>query len=185
MKYPFAFPHTISNPMGELITFHDIEEEDGVKKMTVYNQVQPGSGPPFHVHYKQEESLTVVKGVMGYQIDGQEEKILEAGETVIFHRGQMHRFWNAGSEILECKGWIKPANSLDYFLSGIYSSMSKAGKPEGDPFDSAFLMTRYKSEYDLKEIPAFVKKVIFPITVLIGKFLGKYGHFKDAPKPIK
>lgn len=185
MKYPFTFPHTISNPMGEVLTFHNIEDEDGLKKMIVYNQVQPGSGPPFHVHYKQEESLTVIKGVMGYQIDGQEEKLLKAGETVIFHRGQMHRFWNAGNEVMECKGWVKPANSLDYFLSGIYNSMSKAGKPEGDPFDSAFLLTRYKSEYDLKEIPTFVKKVIFPLTVLIGKSLGKYKHFKDAPKPIK
>ncbi|MEM7102926.1 MAG: cupin domain-containing protein [Bacteroidota bacterium] len=185
MKYPFQFPHTINNPLGEELTFHALEDEDGVKKMIVFNKVQPGSGPPFHVHYKQEESLTVNKGVMGYQIYGQQEHLLKEGESVVFPKGQMHRFWNAGTDVLECSGWVKPANSIDYFLSGIYDSMTKAGKPEGDPFDSAYLMIRYKTEYDLQEIPTFVKKVIFPITVFVGKLLGKYKHFKDAPEPIK
>ena len=46
-------------------------------------------------------------------------------------------------------------------------------------------MTRYRSEYDLKDIPPFVKKVIFPITVAVGKLLGKYSHFKNAPQPLK
>ncbi|HMR43706.1 MAG TPA: cupin domain-containing protein [Saprospiraceae bacterium] len=184
MQYPFKLPHTISNPMGEILTFHSIENENGVKKMIVFNQLQPGAGPPFHVHFKQEESLTVTKGLMGYEVEGQEEKFLKEGETVVFKKGQMHRFWNAGHEPLECKGWIKPANSVDYFLTGIYNSMTKAGNPKGDSFDSAFLMTRYKSEYDIKDIPAFVKKIIFPITVFVGNLLGKYKHFKNAPKPL-
>ena len=184
MKYPFQLPHTIKNPFGESITFLSIVEEDGEKKMTLLNKVSAGSGPPFHVHYKQDESLTVTKGRMGYQIDGQEARYLQEGESAVFKRGQMHRFWNAGDEEMECEGWVKPANTLDYFLTGIYSSMTKAGKAEGDPFDTAFLMTRYKSEYDLKDIPVFVKKVIFPITVVIGKVLGKYKHFRDAPEPI-
>jgi hypothetical protein len=63
--------------------------------------------------------------------------------------------------------------------------MDKAGKQEGDPFDSAYLITRYKTEYDVSVIPGFVKKVIMPITVVIGKLLGKYKHFKDAPEPLR
>lgn len=185
MKYPFQLPHTIENLFGEVLTFHSLEEENGEMKMNVRNKVKPGSGPPFHVHFKQDESLTVAKGTMGYQIDGQKEKTLKEGETIVFSRGTMHRFWNAGDDTLECTGWVKPANSLDYFLTGIYNSMNKAGKGEGDPFDTAFLMTKYKSEYDLKDIPQFVKKVVFPLTVFVGKLLGKYKHFRDAPEPIK
>ncbi|MCO6489810.1 MAG: hypothetical protein J5I98_15445 [Phaeodactylibacter sp.] len=131
----------------------------------------------------------------------------------------MHRFWNAGQDILECEGWVKPAilthawfllyknqrgqymltrpvlwstkpavrqyNSLDYYLTGLYASMDKACKPEGDPFDSAFLVNRYRTEYDVKAIPPFVKKVIFPVTVVIGHLLGKYQHFEGAPEPLK
>lgn len=185
MNYPFQLPHTVENIFGESLTFQAIEEEQGEQKMIVLNKVSPGAGPPFHVHYKQDECLTVTKGRLGYQIDGEEEKFMEEGETVLFERGQMHRFWNAGEEVLECKGWVKPANSLDYFLTGIYTSMNKAGKAEGDPFDSAYLMTRYKTEYDLKDIPTFVKRVIFPLTVMVGKLLGKYKHFRDAPAPLK
>lgn len=185
MNYPFQLPHTIENPFGESLTFQAIVEEDGVGKMIVHNKVSPGAGPPFHVHYKQEECLTVTKGLMGYQVEGDAEKFLKEGETIVFKRGQMHRFWNAGDELLMCEGWVKPANTFDYFITGIYNSMNKAGKAEGDPFDSAFLMTRFKTEYDLKDIPTFVKKVIFPITVVIGKLLGKYKHFEGAPKPVK
>jgi quercetin dioxygenase-like cupin family protein len=185
MNYPFEFPYTTKNLFGESLTFHSIVEENGEKKMIVLNTVSPGAGPPFHVHYKQDESLAVTKGLLGYQIDGEEEKFLKEGESVVFTRGQMHRFWNAGEDVLECEGWVKPANTFDYFITGIYNSMNKAGKAEGDPFDSAFLMTRYKTEYDLKDIPTFVKKVVFPVTVVIGRFLGKYKDFRDAPKAIK
>ncbi|QQS31170.1 MAG: cupin domain-containing protein [Sphingobacteriales bacterium] len=185
MNYPFELPHTIRSPFGEVLIFHAIEHEEGVPKMIVSNKLQPGSGPPFHVHFKQDECLTVMTGLMGYQIENQQEAYLKEGESVMFPKGAMHRFWNAGEVVLECSGYIKPANTIDYFLTGIYRSMEKAGKPEGDLFDSAFLMTRYKTEYDLKDIPVFVKKVIFPVTVFIGNLLGKYKHFENAPKPIK
>lgn len=183
--YPYQLPHTITNPFGEELTFSSIELEGGEKKMIVENRVEPNAGPPFHVHFKQDESLTVTKGKLGYQIQGEEERFLSEGESVTFRRGQMHRFWNAGETMLKCTGWVKPANTVDYFLTALYNSITKANKPEGDPFDSAFLITRYKSEYDVAAIPSFVKKVIMPITVIIGRLLGKYDHFKDAPEPIK
>jgi dihydrofolate reductase len=52
-------------------------------------------------------------------------------------------------------------------------------------FDAAYLITRYATEYDLPEIPQFVKKIIIPITYRIGKLLGKYKHFQHAPDPVK
>ena len=47
-----------------------------------------------------------------------------------------------------------------------------------------FLMTRYQSEYTI-DLPGVVKKIIIPITYSIGKMLGKYEHFKDAPPATK
>ena len=184
IMYPYSYPHKISTDHEEL-TFESLEIENGEKKLIVSNSVKPQMGPPFHVHFKQEESLTVQKGQLGYQVYGQEEKIIHAGESVLFKRGEMHRFWNAGEDILECSGWIKPANSLDFFLTNVYNAMNKSGSPQGDPFDMAFLITRYKREYDMLVIPPFVKKVIMPMTVWVGKILGKYKHFKDAPQPLK
>jgi hypothetical protein len=72
-----------------------------------------------------------------------------------------------------------------FFLSSIYAAQNKSGKAQPEQFDGAFLLTRYSTEYDLPGIPKFVKKVIIPLTYNIGRLMGKYKHFKDAPEPIK
>jgi len=93
-------------------------------------------------------------------------------------------FGNAGDEILNCKGWIKPANTIVFFLSALYAAQNKSGKAQPEAFDAAYLMTRYAKEYDLPEIAGFVKKIILPLTYPIGRMLGKYKKFEDAPEPV-
>ena len=86
--------------------------------------------------------------------------------------------------MLNCKGWVKPANTIVFFLSAIYAAQNKSGKAQPETFDSAYLLTRYAQEYDLPEIPKLVKKTILPLTYWLGRLLGKYKHFKDAPEPV-
>lgn len=181
----FKYPHTIENSIGEKIIFKSVEQLPGGDKVIVESFCKPGAGPAMHTHHKQEEELTVLSGKMGYHILGQEPKFASPGESVLFKRGTPHRFWAEGQEPLHCKGWIQPANSIVFFLSSVYAAQNKSGKGEPEPFDGAYLLTKYSSEYDMPEIPSFVKKVIFPITVFIGGLLGKYKHFKDAPAPLK
>ena len=152
--------------------------------MLVENHVAPGGGPLIHTHWLQDEALTVIDGQLGYQIQGQPKKYAGKGETVFFSKGVPHRFWNDGQEVLHCKGWLKPANTIVFFLSSIYAAQNKSGKAQPEPFDAAYLFIRYSTEYDLPEIPKFVRKIIIPITYTIGKLLGKYKHFKDAPDPV-
>ncbi|MCB0569367.1 MAG: cupin domain-containing protein [Phaeodactylibacter sp.] len=178
-------PYSIENHLGEKLVFKAAVMEDGEEKVIVENFVQPGAGPVMHVHFKQDESLTVLSGKMGYQVLGEEERFAGPGETVRFNRGVPHRFWNAGEDILNCEGWVKPANSFIYFLTALYNAIDKSGKEAPEAFDGAYLVTRYRTEYDLPGIPVFVKRVIMPITVAIGKLLGKYKHFNDAPAPLR
>ena len=180
-----SYPHVIENCIGEKLIFKELQKEADGDRLLVENCVTPGHGPVMHTHWLQDESLTVVKGKMGYQIFGQPEQFANPGETVLFKRGTPHRFWNAGKEDLQCKGWVKPANTIVFFLTSIYAAQNKSGKSQPEKFDGAYLMKRYSSEYDLPEIPGFVKKIIIPITYYIGKMLGKYKHFKDAPEPVK
>ncbi|HEY0676880.1 MAG TPA: cupin domain-containing protein [Chitinophagaceae bacterium] len=179
------FPYTIDNGLGETLVFVKKEIEPDGDRLIVENFVNPGIGPLMHTHWMQDEQLTVVKGRIGYQVLGQPEQFAGEGESVLFKRGVPHRFWNAGNEVLHCKGWVKPANTLIFFLSSIFAAQKKSGKPEPEVFDGAYLITRYKSEYDLPELPKFVKKVIIPATYAVGKVLGKYKHFKNAPEPVK
>lgn len=179
------YPYTIENCVGEKIIFQSVETIDNEEKVILEAFCTPGSGPAMHTHFKQAESLTVVSGKMGWQVYGQEVQYATIGETVLFEKGTPHKFWAEGNETLHCTGWIKPGNSVVYFLSAVYAAQNKSGKGEPDPFDGAYLLTKYASEYDMPEIPSFVKSVIFPITVFFGRLLGKYKHFKNAPTPLK
>ena len=67
---------------------------------------------------------------------------------------------------------------------GIQGCTDKNTNLQPEPFDGAYLLTKYSKEYDMPEIPAFVKKGIMPLMYLIGKALNKYPHFKDAPVPL-
>lgn len=179
-----TYPHTIENANGEKIIFHHVEKHPDGDKVIVENFVTPGNGPLMHTHFLQDEALTVVQGKIGYQILGQKEQYASPGETILFKRGVAHRFWNAGDEILCCQGWIQPANTIVFFLSAIFAAQNKSGKPQPEAFDSAYLLTRYAREYDIQGIPKIIRKIIIPMTYLIGNVLGKYKHFKDAPEPV-
>jgi quercetin dioxygenase-like cupin family protein len=176
------YPKTIDNGHGETLTFLGRVNRDGTEYLQVENFVTPGFGPPMHVHLLQNESLTVVKGTMAIQVMGEEPRFLKQGESATFEKGVIHRFWNAGDTPLKCTGEVWPAHNLEYFLSEIYrSTKENNGRP--GPFDAAFLLSRYKTEFDMAEIPAFVKKVIFPLTLFIGKIRGQHLRYKDAPLP--
>ena len=51
-------------------------------------------------------------------------------------------------------------------------------------FDAAFLMTRYRSEFAMLEMPALVRHIVAPLVYAAGKVLGKYEKYKDAPEPL-
>lgn len=177
----FSYPHTIDNGHGERLTFLRRSRTPEGEVLEVENVVQPGGGPPMHVHHFQREGLTVVSGRVGYQRKGEEPRFAGPGDSVTFEPGEAHRFWNAGSEELRCTGFISPPDSVEYFLSAIYAAQKKSGSMRPDAFDAAYLMTRYRSEFGMDEIPAFVQRFVFPVQVALGHLLGRYRSFADAP----
>lgn len=178
------YPITIDSGTGEQLTFLGLQVENGVEYMLVENLVAPQAGPPMHVHHKQHEEVTILEGVMGAQILGEEPKYYKAGDTVCFEAGVVHKFWNAGDTMLKGKGRVWPALNFEYFLTEIYRSMKLSGTHRPGLMDSAFLLRRYKSEFDMIDIPPFVKKVIMPIAYQIGKMTGAYKKFDNAPSQI-
>lgn len=178
-------PHTIENCVGEKLTFQSIEKTQNGDRINIEGFCQPGCGPTMHTHFKQDEELTVVAGKMGYQTLGHEPHHLDEGKTILFSRGTPHKFWAEGNEPLHLEGWIAPANTIVFYLSALYAAQKKSGKAQPETFDAAYLMTRYAKEYDVPEIPIFVKRTIIPTTYFVGRLLGKYNHFKNAPLPLK
>lgn len=178
------YPKTFDNGGGERLTFtRRIAEPDG-DRVVGDNVVSPGAGPPMHVHYLQEEGLTVVHGTLGYQRLGGEPRLAAAGETVVFKAGEAHRFWNAGEGELRCTAYIKPAGNAEFFLGALFEAQKKNGGKPGI-FEAAFLLHRYRSEFALLGVPTVVRRFAFPVLVRLGKALGKYDKWADAPEPIR
>jgi quercetin dioxygenase-like cupin family protein len=175
---PFSYPHTIDNGAGERLTFLRRIGD----RLEVENVVKPGSGPPMHVHHHQQEALTVEQGRIGYQRPGEPAQFAGTGETIVFEPGEAHRFWNAGQDDLRCTGYIQPADNVEYFLTAIYASQRESGGRPG-PFDAAFLTRRFRSEFAMAEIPALVQRLVFPLLETVGRLLGKYRKYADAPQP--
>lgn len=124
----YQYPHTIENSTGEKLVFLSVQKEADGDRLWVENFVQPKHGPPMHTHFKQDESLTVIQGKIGYQILGHEPKYATEGATIEFKRGTPHKFWNAGESVLHCHGWLKPANTIEFYLTAIYAAQKKSGK---------------------------------------------------------
>ena len=182
---PYTYPHTIDNGAGERLTFVRRVAGAAGDRLEGENVVQPGAGPPMHVHYHQEEVFTVQEGRMGYQRLGEPERFAGPGETVVFKPGEAHRFWNAGEGDLRCMGRVEPADNVEYFLTEIFASAKRHGGGRPDPFEAAFLTRRYRSEYAMVAIPAAVQRFIFPVLVAVGRLLGKYRKYHDAPEPVR
>jgi quercetin dioxygenase-like cupin family protein len=179
-----SYPHVIENGGGERLTFLGVRRGvDGQEHLDVTNDVKPGSGPPFHVHHLQQETLTVTEGRLGYQLMGGPERFAGPGETVTFAPGQMHRFWNAGAGVLKCTGAASPPLNLEYFLTELFASMQRAGGRNPNPLDMAFLLGRYRTEFGVGMIPAPVQNFVFPVMRVIGRITGHYRRFAGAPEP--
>lgn len=60
------FPFTIETKYGEKINFLRMEGD----RLILEGFCEPMAGPGMHVHLRQDEGVTVVKGKIGYQILG-------------------------------------------------------------------------------------------------------------------
>jgi quercetin dioxygenase-like cupin family protein len=179
-----AYPYTIDNGAGERLTFLRRVPGPGGDRLEVENVVEPGSGPVMHVHH-QEEALTVERGRIGYRPPGEAARFAGPGETVVFRAGEPHRFWNAGEEDLRCAGYIEPADNIEYFLAAIFGSQKRGGGTRPNPLDAALLERRYRSEFGMPGIPAPVQRLVFPVLVAVGRALGRYERYADAPEPVR
>jgi quercetin dioxygenase-like cupin family protein len=177
-----TYPIQLDNGHGETLIFERLVSTPAGGRLEGRNEVQPGAGPPMHVHFKQEEGLTVVAGRLGYQIKGGPPRYAGVGETVVFAPGQAHRFWADGDEVLRCRAYIEPADNIVYFLSEVFrSTRANGGRPS--PFEMAYLLHKYRGEFAMVGIPGFVTRVVFPVLRLIGSLSGRFKDLERGPAP--
>jgi quercetin dioxygenase-like cupin family protein len=85
----------------------------------------PMSGPPLHVHSREDEAFYVLTGELVFEIDGVRETV-GAGGTVFLKRGVMHRYQNFTDRDASLLIAVTPAGFQDFFVE-----LAAATPPEG------------------------------------------------------
>ena len=175
------YPYTIDNGHGEQLTFTGVTDGSGGPRLQGEGVARPGSGPPMHVHYFQDEALRVVTGRLGYQVAGQEAQYAGPGQLVVWPAGTPHKWWNAGTSELYTTGYCEPPDNVEFFLSTLFAASKQHGGGRPGLFDAAFLLTRYRAEYAMLDLPIVVRRVVMPVVYVVGRLLGKYDKYRHAP----
>lgn len=107
-------------------------------QLCVYElHVQPGNGPPLHVHRREDETFLILEGECSVW-DGAAGKAIKAGpgDTVFAPRDVPHTFKNTGTGTLRAMLIATPGAIDDFF-----QATGKAG-PDGRPPDDQTMIQR-------------------------------------------
>jgi mannose-6-phosphate isomerase-like protein (cupin superfamily) len=159
---------------GELLRLRRLRDARGETILAIDGSLPPGmAGPPLHVHFHQREEGSVKAGSVGAQI-GSEKVVVPAGGTAVFPAGIVHKWWNAGDDLLELSGRAIPAVDLDRYLQAIFAVVNAS--PSGRPsiFYLAHVVWRHRHTQALASPPRIIQFAVFPLVLLVGFVLGKY-----------
>ena len=151
-----------------------VRAEDGQTVLVIEGSLPPrSSGPPLHVHFREREEVHVVAGILGARV-GNETITLAAGGSATFPARVVHKWWNAGDELLELSGRAVPAEDLDKYLQALFAVINAS--PTGRPsvFYIAHVLNRHRHTQSVLLPPPAVQRILFPIVLLMGRLLGKY-----------
>ncbi|QEF97935.1 Quercetin 2,3-dioxygenase [Stieleria maiorica] len=114
--------------VGDLYRFLATGKETGGKYATFEAIVPPGSGPPPHVHSREEESFLVLEGEMTFQLGDQR---FTAGEGTFLNMpvGSLHCFKNESNKTARLLITLAPAGMEEMFF--------EVGTPLADDADTA------------------------------------------------
>lgn len=101
--------------VGDVYRFLATGEETNGKYATFEAMVPPGSGPPPHIHSREEESFFVLEGEMTFQLG---EKRFIAGEGTFLNMpvGSLHCFKNESDKVARLLISIAPAGLEQMFV---------------------------------------------------------------------
>src|SRR3954449_12510061 len=81
--------------VGDRYTVKASGEDTGEAFALIEVLVPPGSGPPPHVHHREDEAFYVLEGELRFHVDGR-DFTAGAGAWVTLARGSLHHFNNVG-----------------------------------------------------------------------------------------
>jgi quercetin dioxygenase-like cupin family protein len=173
----------IENPVtGERVVVRVGTEDSGGELLVVEAYVRPGGAVTGeHVHPAIEEYFTVVRGRMGFRIDGR-EAIAKPGEQLHVPAGTAHDWWNAGEEEAHIIVEISPGERFEEMAVNLFG-LAQDGKTnsKGMPnlLQGALFAWEFEDVLYFTKPPRIVQRFLFGALVPIARALGYRGSYSE------
>lgn len=118
--------------LGDLYTFKVTGEKTNGAFTVIDQVIQPQSGPPPHIHHREDESFYVVEGRFSFLCGGK-QSVLEAGSFVYIPKGTMHTFKNIEEKQGRLLVIITPAGLEEFFYAIGTPATNTTTAPAFDP----------------------------------------------------
>jgi mannose-6-phosphate isomerase-like protein (cupin superfamily) len=101
--------------VGDTYTFKAVGENTNGAYMLFEASVPPQSGPPPHIHHREDEALFILEGEIEI-LDNDHTITAGAGSFVHIPRGTLHRFKNVGATTAKMLVFYTPAGFEGFFF---------------------------------------------------------------------
>jgi quercetin dioxygenase-like cupin family protein len=157
-------------------------EESGGELLVSDLYVRPGGAVMGeHVHPKIEESFTVVRGRLGYRLDGR-KGVAKPGERLHVPRGTTHDWWNVGEEEAQVLVEISPAARFEEMILNAFG-LAQDGKTnaKGQPrlLQAALFAQEFDDVIRFTKPPRQLQKLLFGSLAPIARLLGYRGSYPE------
>ena len=102
--------------MGDLYTFKATGQQTQGKCTVIEQLIQPQSGPPPHIHHREDEAFYILAGKFSF-LCGDRETVFEAGSLVYVPKGTLHTFRNIEEQQGRLLVMITPAGLEEFFYA--------------------------------------------------------------------
>lgn len=173
----------VENPVtGERVVIRQGTEDTNGKRLEVDLYVQPGGAVVGeHVHPSIDERFTVLRGRVGFRLDGREE-IAVPGRTLHVPAGTPHDWWNAGDEEAHVRVEIEPVGRFEEMILNFFG-LAQDGKTneKGIPhlLQRAVLAREYTNVLYLTRPPLLMQRLLFGPLALLGGLLGYRASYPE------
>jgi quercetin dioxygenase-like cupin family protein len=181
---------TIENPVtGERIVVRVGTEDSEGELLAVDTYVRPGGAVTGeHVHPAIEESFTVVRGRVGFRLNGR-ESIAELDRPLRVPAGTAHDWWNAGEEEAHIIVEIRPGERFEEMALNLFG-LAQDGKTnsKGMPnlLQAAIFAREFSDVLYFTKPPMVVQQLLFGTLAAIAWALGyrgSYPKYSDSLQP--
>jgi len=173
----------IENPVtGERVVVRVGTEETGGELLVVEGFIKPGGAVTGeHVHPAIEEWFMVVRGRVGFRIDGR-ESIAEPGQRLHVPAGTAHDWWNAGEEEAQVIAEISPGARFEEMAINLFS-LAQDGKTnrKGMPnlLQAAIFAREFSDVLYFTKPPLVVQRLLFGALAAIARLFGYRGSYPE------